>query len=29
MIIQTLHKQNKKLDDIERKLHSSETTNVE
>ena len=29
MIIQILHKQNKKLDDIERKLHSSETTNVE
>jgi len=29
MIIQTLHKQNKKLDDIEIKLHSSETTNVE
>jgi hypothetical protein len=29
IIIQTLHKQNEKLDDIERKLHSLETTNVE
>jgi len=29
IIIQTLHKQNEKLDDIERKLHILEPTNVE
>jgi len=27
-IIKTLHKQNKKLDDIERKLHNSESSNI-